>query len=392
MSLSVELVTSGAAFAAMRSEWTALHDASAAGPFLSWEWLYAAWRRVTPGRALRLLVARDAGGALAGALALCERRELGGACVRSFLGDWTIGSDYLDTLAREDRAAEVREALWTFALGRSGGFDVLELLDLDSDSPSVGVLRRLGAEAGMAVAEQPRYRCPRVAVSGSFEGYLRRLPRAATLRRRRRWLEAQDGFSVSIARTPDEISTAMEEFLTLHRLRWAEVGGSDGVTGPEVEAFHRDAARALAERDMARLYTMSVAGRAIASVYLLRHGDYWAFYQSGYDPSWSRRSPGLVLLAAGLEDAFASGAREVDLLRGSEAYKFEWATGERRTVALRLLASGQAARWWAARDHAGAAARRLAATLLPERWARALRRARQRTHGLLLGGLRCSPA
>ena len=107
-------------------------------------------------------------------------------------------------------------------------------------------------------------------------------------------------------------------------------------TAPTIEAFHRLAARALAERGWARLYLMHVEGAAARRALRLA----------------SRRS--LRLLPGRLRSRVAPALRrhraarprrprllrrrrssEFDFLRGTEPYKLKWANGWRETVRLR---------------------------------------------------------
>lgn len=52
-----------------------------------------------------------------------------------------------------------------------------------------------------------------------------------------------------------------------------------------------------------------------------RIGRRYAFFQSGFDPAWSRHSPGLLLVAHTIRQAIEEGAEEYDMLLGDEAYK-----------------------------------------------------------------------
>src|SRR5207302_1397918 len=81
-----------------------------------------------------------------------------------------------------------------------------------------------------------RFVCPYIPLSGTWEQYLEALGRRENLRRREKWLYRQPGVSVSCARTAEGAVKATEEFLQLHRARWAVegdrevdfVGGSEG--------------------------------------------------------------------------------------------------------------------------------------------------------------------
>src|SRR6185503_20333868 len=110
---------------------------------------------------------------------------------------------------------------------------------------------------------------------------------------------------------------------------------SDAIDSPDVEAFHRLAARALAERGWARLYILHAEGAPRAALYGFVHGDRFAFYQAGYDPEWRQRSVGTVLLGHIVRECFGEARSEFDFLRGTEPYKLKWANGWRETVRLR---------------------------------------------------------
>jgi CelD/BcsL family acetyltransferase involved in cellulose biosynthesis len=114
----------------------------------------------------------------------------------------------------------------------------------------------------------------------------------------------------------------------------------------------------------------------VASVYGVVHGDKFNYYQSGYEPLWSSKSPGLVLLARTVQDAFADGLREFDFLRGNESYKSDWARAERWTIQLRLW---RGARGRAARTALGASvfAREAVKAAVPRGAIRAVQKARR---------------
>ena len=105
------------------------------------------------------------------------------------------------------------------------------------------------------------------------------------------------------------------------------------------------------------------------------------YYQSGFLPAWGSKSAGLVLFARFVEDAFERGLTEIDLLRGAEAYKTEWASHARKTVTLRwaFTRRGRALLQW---DDVRRRARTLVREALPEtaqvRMAQAIRGARMR--------------
>ncbi|HEY6099740.1 MAG TPA: GNAT family N-acetyltransferase, partial [Anaeromyxobacter sp.] len=270
----------------------------------------------------------------------------------------------------------------------AAGWDVLDLEDLPCGSPTVSALRRAMAPRGVSVRSERGFVCPAFAVRGTFEAHLGRIRRRETFVRRVRWLSRQPGFRIDVATAPEEAPPAMEDFLRLHRLRWSEEGGSYGIPPGPVEDFHREVAPLLAARGWLRLYRLHVEGKAIAAVYGIEIGKRFYYYQSGWDPAWSARSPGVVLVGRTVEDAYARGLDDYDFLRGTEPYKLDWAWDRRETSTLRLRAPSLRAGTALAAEEAWRAARGLARAVAPERVWGALRRMRRSIEVGAISGVR----
>ncbi|HEY8209800.1 MAG TPA: GNAT family N-acetyltransferase [Myxococcaceae bacterium] len=377
----VELVSSPAAFTALRPEWSALLERSDGALFLAWEWLYPWWRRIAPDRAPRLLLAREAGGRLCGLLPLAvERRWAFGRRVRrwAFLGETHVGSDGLDALAERGREEELSILFAGWLREHESEWDVLELTDLEASSPLVQALRDAFGRSHV-VEQWDRHLCPfEVFRPGeTFDAFLRRCGRRDNFLRRRKWLAAQPGFRLERSDEAGALAVPMAELLRLHAARWAADGGSQGIRGPATEAFHRDATEWMAERGKVRLYTMWMGDRAVASVYALIHRGELIYFQSGYDPEWRNRSVGLVLVGETFRDALDGGLRGYDFLRGTEPYKSDWTSRVRRTVAVRIHRPRGAGARFCLQQEGGRAARTILKGALPGRWVERIRRARR---------------
>jgi CelD/BcsL family acetyltransferase involved in cellulose biosynthesis len=311
--------------------WMSLSDPQHPGAaFRSSAWLAPWWKSHSQKRRPCILVARRAGQPMALLPLYQEERSL------RLMGDGIVGSDYLGVIARREDCDQATR-LFAFHLG-SMAADEVELDGLDACDP---LLESLAAAFGPRLTVEPRYRCPLIRFDGSFSSYLNALPGgiATQWHRRRKWLEKRPGYRLDILRSPAEVTAGMEALFSLHRQRWAEEGGSDGIT-PEVEEFHREAARRLAALGWAVVFLLHAEGAPRAALYGFRHGDRFVFYQSGHEPSWRPRSVGTVLLGHVIRWSIDQGCGEFDFLRGDESYKLGWATGERRLVRARILGGG----------------------------------------------------
>ena len=340
--LTVTLVTDLEALADCRLEWQHLHRTSGADLFLSWEWLLPWWQHLAGKRELFVMLARDDGGLLRGLLALSlETARVGLRRIRRlrFLGDDHVSSDYLDAVIEPGWSQEANRAFAAALVARRDDWDVLELRDMDqrSNTPHE-LLNALGD--GFDMRSDPGLLCPVQDFDPglSLNDFMRQTSRFQNYTRRRKWLERQPGFRIDVCRHPGSLQAALENFFRLHRLRWQEDGGSSGIVGTRVEAFHGDAMTRFMAAGQLRLYTLWVDELAVASVYALVNDATFYYYQAGMDPAWRRRSVGLVLIGETFEDAIRAGLSRYDFLRGEEPYKSDWVSGSRRLMSRRLFA------------------------------------------------------
>ena len=329
----LEVSVHGGDLDGLAAAWDGLVDPAHPGAaFRSWAWISAWWKTFSAGREPFVLIARE-GHEIVGVLPLfAEPSPLGGRRL-AFMAEGIVGSDYLGIACRagdEERLARSFAA----ALGAQS-FDELSLDGLMADDPLLPALEGV-VPASRALVE-PRYRCPHIELRGDFDSYLSELPEGTgqQWKRRLRWLEKRPGYSIDLHTSADAVERGLDALFALHHQRWAVEGGSDAFDGPEVEAFHRLAARGLAGRGWARLYLLNAEGAPRAALYGWKIGDQVGFYQAGYDPEWRQRSVGTVLLGHIVKQCFAEGVREFDFLRGTESYKLKWANGWRETVRLR---------------------------------------------------------
>jgi CelD/BcsL family acetyltransferase involved in cellulose biosynthesis len=144
-------------------------------------------------------------------------------------------------------------------------------------------------------------------------------------RRRARNLASLGTLDVSVARTHDELATALEDAFELHELRWrGRPDGSEFAT-PVGRRFQRAALLALADLDVPRIVTSKLDGHPIAfhAFFALERRMY--FYRMGFDPAFARHSPGVLTTLASIEAGAREGATRVEFLGGAERYKLELA-------------------------------------------------------------------
>jgi CelD/BcsL family acetyltransferase involved in cellulose biosynthesis len=313
--LTLETISGDAAFSRLAREWDHLVRAMPRpSPMLLHCWLREWWRHYGDGGTLAVHVARR-DGTLVGALPLCIRPRFG-LRVLTFLGG--DQSTLADLLIHPNESGNVAAALAQRVA--TGEHDFADLFGLPVGS-------RLVAELGPSQLHLiERVEAPVLDFDGDFEAYYcERL--SSKMRnqhkRRRRHLDGLGRVEVAVARTPDELSTAIEDAFRLHALRWNGRPDGSRFGTPTGMRFHRAAVRSLGELDVARIVTLKLDGRAIAFNYFFSLERRMYIHRIAFDPAFSRYSPGILNTLDALRIATGEGATRVEFLGGADRYKLE---------------------------------------------------------------------
>jgi CelD/BcsL family acetyltransferase involved in cellulose biosynthesis len=337
--MHVERITTTEAFQALAPEWNALLARSRADcVFLTWEWLFTWWKHFHLERELSILTVREGGELVGLAPFMLRTTRLAGFPFKSFefLGNSTVGSDYLDVIVDERRRLAVLRALTAYVNALGIRLDLVQMARQDAEVLAVAADL---VQGGWRRIELRTHVCPFIRLRGhTWDSYLETLGRAHRANLRRRLRQAHGKFDLVFARaeTNEERRAALQALIRLHLARWRDRGVSEAFATPALVAFHDEVTALALARGWLRLYVLALDTVPVASLYGLRYGRTFSFYQSGFDPAFARWSVGLITMALAIQQAIAEGADEYDMLHGDEAYKFLWAREQRELSRLEL--------------------------------------------------------
>jgi len=327
------LITEVGELTALAGEWRALAERRG-DAFLTPEWFLAWLRHCGQGWEPHVAVARTPDGTVRGLLPLVSSKNNGPRDVRVC----PIGDSFHPVAdRRDDEAVAVVLAPAIAPPGR--GLRSLLLENVDADGEWWRALAK-ASETPLATVERNEATLPFVDLTGlSWDEYLAGRSRQlrSQLGRKLRSLRREHDVRFRRTRSSEEVRDDLAILFKLHDARWAERSDSSALADPTVREFHREFASAAFERGWLRLFVMEVDGVPIAALYGWLIGGRWSYYQAGFDPAWSRHSPGFLLLGETISAAIEEGATEYDMLRGDEAFKRRFATSS-RTVRTILLA------------------------------------------------------
>jgi CelD/BcsL family acetyltransferase involved in cellulose biosynthesis len=294
---------------AARPLWEEL-EAASGNPFATYAFADTWWRHLGERRPLRLSALVDSSGSAVALLPLFVAED-GDVPTLRLIGH--VEGDLLGPIC----APEMRPRA-TRALADALGPRPVRLI---ANDVAEGTAALLGATVTATMAS-PVTKLP----AGGWPAVL-----ADLSANHRAWVRAKERRLARMGRVEvreADSATLERDFTTLVRLhnqRWGEQ--SVVYRGPRLE-FHADFAEVALRRGWLRLRVLELDGVAVAANYALRYaGDEW-FWQSGRDSAYDPASVGAVLTAHCIRASAEDGLRVYRWLRGDEAYKLRWATGD----------------------------------------------------------------
>lgn len=318
-------------FGALAAEWTALYRRSGpATPFQSHAWLHSWWLSYgTPGR-LRVVLVRRGGALVAAAPLMLTHRPFP---VLVHLGG-TI-SDFSDVLLDDDRADSAAPAL-AKALAAAARTAVIDLREVRPGAAAERVYECWDGPRDR-LADSPCLELPAV----PMDELLDRLPSSRAQRARAK-IRKIDSLGIEERVVPgDEIPTAVERLLHLHRLQWQGRAVTPEHLSARFAAHLTRSVRSMVECGDAMITEFRLAGEVVAADLTLMSPRLAGGYLYGADPMLRDRKVDVatMLLRESARRISADGRSTLSMLRGNEPYKHHWRPETVRNRRL-LLARG----------------------------------------------------
>jgi CelD/BcsL family acetyltransferase involved in cellulose biosynthesis len=204
----------------------------------------------------------------------------------------TLGTPLLDRDAADDAVTRL------LAQARKAGAHALVLRNVALDGAAMKAVTQVLQRAGLRpVVLQSRIRACLDAMRDS-EALLRDAlgaKKLKELRRQRHRLAEHGAVQFDVARTPEDVASAIETFLTLEASGWKGKRGTALVQHDGDAGFVRRATMALAEVGQCEIVSLRAGDTPVAAAIVLRHQDRAFYFKLGIDERFAKFSPGVQL-------------------------------------------------------------------------------------------------
>ena len=334
MPLHISTATTVNELSALSEDWLGLVERSKCSvPYQLPEWLITWWQWFRQDTALirdslRVQVVRTDSGRLVGVvpLMLTERPRFGPLRVGalSFLGADPYITELRSPILDPAYEGEVASALATH-LREQGGWDWVSWTGLMRDSEFATVLGRAmdlrwgTVETGNVLVLAPTWEEFKAGLKRNIKESLRHCYNGLK----------RDGLSTRlvVAETAADIDDALGAFFRLHAMRARQEGTlqhPNRFAGARKQRFLRAVSARLAERRVARVFTLYVGDALVAVRMGFVLPDCLYLYYSGFDPAWSRYSVMTTTVAETIKYAIGLGLPRLHLSMGVDVSKARW--------------------------------------------------------------------
>jgi len=336
------------------------------GPFLDPHWMLSWTEAFAPHDPV--LVCARAGRRLVGLAALQRLMESWGGRRLTILQSRTNAESFRFAFLSWKGRVDIQEQLWR-ALCHSGGSDVIRIEHVPEGSPTLAAARTVAGELGWSCLVRPTYLTPWRSLSPTTQwddGLTRRFKR--NLRRAERRLGELGEVRFEVVTTGTRLKQALEVFYRLEASGWKGRNGTAVAQCSQAKRFYDG----LVDRAEVWIPILTVCGDPVAA-YVLRVSGHNIFaLKTGYDQTYSKYAPGLLLTSRVIRYGLEHGMEMLDLMADKSRWKADWAPEVRPHYEVLLFAPTPTGRYgyWV-RYGVRQQAKRLLGAVRLTRWLRA---------------------
>ena len=207
-----------------------------------------------------------------------------------------LGSPLID---RDDPVGIVDDVLDVLSRTHLNLPEVLLLPDIRLNGAAASAIRQAAIGRNLPVVTTERKQRPILHTRLDGDAYVQLAlgsHHRREFQRQKRRLEKLGRVEYTESRHPDDVRRRTEEFLSLEASGWKGRKRTAMAIDRFRAAFAREALYCLAERDMCRIHTLDLDGRAIASLVVMRESGVAYTWKTAFDESLSAYSPGTLLM------------------------------------------------------------------------------------------------
>jgi len=314
--MTIDVVDSLEGFRALGEQWNRLATQFKT-PLLRHEWFLACAETFCPPGKLDILVEQEGGEVVA--IAPLVLNPLFGVRRLEILGTRVLAE--LSGLLYADEESLVHLLDHILSLKRPIVFS-----GLLTDSPELKTLKKAGGFS-KRYSKSSSFASPWIPITTSWEQFYQSISSSWRSSLRRSQRRAEEGGSVQfeiVAPTPETVNGLLSEMFQVESAGWKSRTGTALQTSAALGKFFQAYAQTTARLGMLRFAFLRIGGKAVAAQFLVECAQRLWVLKVGFDESFSRCSPGILLMHKVIEHAFEEQYEAFELLGANESWLGIW--------------------------------------------------------------------
>lgn len=307
---------------------------------LTHEWLRSWWEVFGDNKRLFLITVTD-GCKIIGIAPLTITKVMGKAGFElrklTFVGDGL--TDYHDLLVANERRKEVLQILLKCIVDCKENWDVVHFRNVRGDSPNLPILRDTLGDTPLTFVERINIQCPYISIDCDWMSYYNALGKniRSDIRRRLNHLAKMGKAKFVRLHEVDDVMDTLGIIKSIHVKCQRAKGEISWYTNEKRFRFVSLILKRFGDRKWLDIVFLKLNDKVIAYYLGFVYDNIVYFWNTGFDPEFSKVSPGKLLLHYWIKDSFTEAHREFDFMVGEEPYKLQWTSPMRPNYELFLF-------------------------------------------------------
>lgn len=291
--------------------------------FSTFEWFYSFVIGFGKNKNLCVVTANENGKLLGIMPLFLGKRSVGGLKATVLTSITNLDTPRYSFLYKDDN---VLKEMLRF-LNSNISWDFMDLEYVPSNCEFLGTINGLSGKHFYSLLDNCQMESCYVKVTGSWEDYLKGLHKK--LRRNLNYyeerLKKEGGFDVQMVSAGEDLEKHVLEAFDIEKKSWKGAKGTSILDAEGYKDFYLNLALSAGKKGWFELYFLVFKGERIAFDYCFRYKDRFNVLKTGYDPAYSKNSPGRVLKKKILQRLFEEKTIGVFDFGGSkDTWKTEW--------------------------------------------------------------------
>jgi CelD/BcsL family acetyltransferase involved in cellulose biosynthesis len=329
-------------FLALKDEWTNLLEKCNHTVFSTWEWLSIWWKHFGKNKKLLILLAEDHEKPVGIAPLMYYVDKTFGLRTRKIQLIGTPQSDYNEFILAKKEEECIKAFIDYILDSFPERWDCIELRDIPENSRTLAILKNTADKLRIA-SIKVIHTCPYLPLPKSSETLLQNLSKNFRYNIKRYMKKMVKDYKKVEFTSYEKFSTIEEAvgvLFELHQKRWSERKEPGAFRNKIIRKFHLEIANLFSRLNWLNLDFIMADDKAVACLYGFKYRSKLYYYLSGFNPIFTKYSPGNLLIFHILQKCIENGLSEFDFLRGEEEYKTCWTSLSRKNFDIVLVKKG----------------------------------------------------